>query len=163
MNYDMPDVPENYVHRIGRTARAGAGGMAIAFCAPYEREELRAVERLIRLRIPVKPVPQGIAHPAPAPEHRVITTPGAHGAGGRPAFAPGAHAPAGRPAFVPGSQAPSHRPAHAPAPQHPAAHHAPAAPRTDAPQGTGHPAPHARPSPSHQTPRRFLWRKKRDR
>src|SRR5205085_7412606 len=67
VNFDMPDVPENYVHRIGRTARAGAGGAAIAFCAPDEREELRAVERLIRIRIPVRPVPAGIAHPAPAP------------------------------------------------------------------------------------------------
>jgi ATP-dependent RNA helicase RhlE len=65
VNYDMPDVPENYVHRIGRTARAGAGGIAIAFCAPDEREELRAVEKLIRLRIPVRPVPAGIAHPLP--------------------------------------------------------------------------------------------------
>jgi ATP-dependent RNA helicase RhlE len=53
VNYDMPDVPENYVHRIGRTARAGAGGIAIAFCAPDEREELHAVEKLIRIKIPV--------------------------------------------------------------------------------------------------------------
>jgi ATP-dependent RNA helicase RhlE len=64
VNYDLPDVPENYVHRIGRTARAGAGGTAIAFCAPEEREELAAVERLIRLKIPVRPVPGGIPHPA---------------------------------------------------------------------------------------------------
>jgi ATP-dependent RNA helicase RhlE len=54
VNFDMPDVPENYVHRIGRTARAGASGVAIAFCAPDEREELAAVERLIRMRIPVR-------------------------------------------------------------------------------------------------------------
>ncbi len=66
VNYDMPDVPENYVHRIGRTARAGAEGVAIAFCSPEEREELAAVERLIGMRIPVKPVPPGIARPAPA-------------------------------------------------------------------------------------------------
>ncbi|HCK07041.1 MAG TPA: DEAD/DEAH box helicase, partial [Rhodobacter sp.] len=43
-NYDMPNVPENYVHRIGRTARAGADGTAIAFCAPAEMEELQAIE-----------------------------------------------------------------------------------------------------------------------
>jgi len=67
VNYDMPDVPENYVHRIGRTARAGAGGIAIAFCAPDERDELHAVERLIRLKIPVRPVPPGIAHPSSGP------------------------------------------------------------------------------------------------
>jgi len=67
VNYDLPDVPENYVHRIGRTARAGAEGVAITFCAPEERDELAAVERLIRTRIPVRPVPRGIAQPAPAP------------------------------------------------------------------------------------------------
>ena len=65
VNYDLPDVPENYVHRIGRTARAGAEGVAITFCSPEERDELAAVERLIRLRIPVRPVPAGIAHPDP--------------------------------------------------------------------------------------------------
>jgi ATP-dependent RNA helicase RhlE len=65
VNYDLPDVPENYVHRIGRTARAGAEGVAITFCSPEEREELAAVERLIRLRIPMRPVPAGIPHPAP--------------------------------------------------------------------------------------------------
>jgi ATP-dependent RNA helicase RhlE len=57
INYDMPDVPENYVHRIGRTARAGAEGTAIAFCASDEREELAAVEKLIHTHIPVRPVP----------------------------------------------------------------------------------------------------------
>jgi ATP-dependent RNA helicase RhlE len=57
INYDLPDVPENYVHRIGRTARAGAEGVAIAFCSPEEREELAAVERLIRMRIPVRSTP----------------------------------------------------------------------------------------------------------
>ncbi|MFH1022314.1 MAG: DEAD/DEAH box helicase [Planctomycetota bacterium] len=52
-NFDMPDEPDAYVHRIGRTARAGAGGMAIAFCSFDERSKLRAIERLIRLPIPV--------------------------------------------------------------------------------------------------------------
>ena len=46
INYDMPDVPEIYVHRIGRTARAGAQGQAISFCAPDERRALRLIERL---------------------------------------------------------------------------------------------------------------------
>jgi ATP-dependent RNA helicase RhlE len=54
VNYEMPDVPENYVHRIGRTARAGAAGVAVSFCAPDERAELAAVERLIRMRIPAR-------------------------------------------------------------------------------------------------------------
>jgi ATP-dependent RNA helicase RhlE len=52
-NYDMPNVPENYVHRIGRTARAGAEGNAIAFCSPAEMGELQAVEKLLKKTIPV--------------------------------------------------------------------------------------------------------------
>lgn len=46
INFDLPNVPETYVHRIGRTARAGAAGTAISFCSPEERSELRAIERL---------------------------------------------------------------------------------------------------------------------
>ncbi len=52
-NYDMPNVPENYVHRIGRTARAGAEGTAVAFCAPAEMGELQAIEKLLKKPIPV--------------------------------------------------------------------------------------------------------------
>lgn len=51
-NFDLPDVPETYVHRIGRTARAGASGKAVAFCAPDELDELKQIEKLTRLRIP---------------------------------------------------------------------------------------------------------------
>ncbi|WDI31132.1 DEAD/DEAH box helicase [Hyphococcus flavus] len=46
INFDLPNVPETYVHRIGRTARAGATGIAISFCSPEERSELRSIERL---------------------------------------------------------------------------------------------------------------------
>ena len=53
VNYELPNVPESYVHRIGRTARAGAGGAAIAFCAPDEREYLRDIEKLIGRRLQV--------------------------------------------------------------------------------------------------------------
>ena len=53
INYDIPNEPESYVHRIGRTARAGAEGLAIAFCDPDERLYLRDIERLIRLEVPV--------------------------------------------------------------------------------------------------------------
>ena len=67
-NFDLPDVPEIYVHRIGRTARAGAEGEAIAFCSPDEREELTAIERLIRLRIPVRPTPDGLEAVRPQPQ-----------------------------------------------------------------------------------------------
>jgi len=57
INFDLPDVPEQYVHRIGRTARAGADGIAIAFCAPDERGNLRDIERTTRQRIPLVPLP----------------------------------------------------------------------------------------------------------
>ena len=52
-NYDLPNVPENYVHRIGRTARAGAEGNAVAFCAPAEMGELQAIEKVLKKQIPV--------------------------------------------------------------------------------------------------------------
>jgi len=53
VNYELPDVPENYVHRIGRTARAGRTGEAIAFCAPDEGELLRQVEKAMGAEVPV--------------------------------------------------------------------------------------------------------------
>jgi ATP-dependent RNA helicase RhlE len=56
VNFDLPDVPETYVHRIGRTARAGAEGLAIAFCSADEVANLRAIERLIRQQVPVMAV-----------------------------------------------------------------------------------------------------------
>ncbi|WP_411709828.1 DEAD/DEAH box helicase [Albidovulum salinarum] len=52
-NYDLPNVPENYVHRIGRTARAGRDGRAVAFCAPAEFGELKAIEKLTKVALPV--------------------------------------------------------------------------------------------------------------
>ncbi len=52
-NYDLPNVAENYVHRIGRTARAGADGAAIAFCAPDEMVELRDIQKAMKADIPV--------------------------------------------------------------------------------------------------------------
>ncbi|MES2120111.1 MAG: DEAD/DEAH box helicase [Pseudomonadota bacterium] len=57
VNFDLPDVPEQYVHRIGRTARAGAEGIAIAFCAHDERGNLRDIERTTRQKIAVTPLP----------------------------------------------------------------------------------------------------------
>jgi len=52
INYDLPNIPESYVHRIGRTARAGADGIAISFCDGEERAFLRDIEKLIRMSIP---------------------------------------------------------------------------------------------------------------
>jgi len=52
VNYDVPNVPETYVHRIGRTARAGAAGIAISLCDGEEAAFLRDIEKLIRMTIP---------------------------------------------------------------------------------------------------------------
>ena len=59
INYDLPNVPESYVHRIGRTARAGATGIAMSFCNDEERAFLRDIEKLTRLKVPVAPLPEG--------------------------------------------------------------------------------------------------------
>jgi ATP-dependent RNA helicase RhlE len=53
INYELPNESESYIHRIGRTARAGAGGVAISFCDPTERAYLSDIERLIRRRLTV--------------------------------------------------------------------------------------------------------------
>ncbi|WP_251134322.1 MULTISPECIES: DEAD/DEAH box helicase [Roseobacteraceae] len=52
-NYDLPNVPDSYVHRIGRTARAGKDGAAIAFCSPDEMDELKAIQKVLGTQIPV--------------------------------------------------------------------------------------------------------------
>jgi ATP-dependent RNA helicase RhlE len=57
INFDLPNVPESYVHRIGRTARAGREGMAISLCGPDERPFLKDIEKLIRAKVPVLPMP----------------------------------------------------------------------------------------------------------
>jgi len=53
INFDLPNIPETYVHRIGRTGRAGANGMAFSFCDSEEREFLRDIQKLIGKKIPV--------------------------------------------------------------------------------------------------------------
>jgi ATP-dependent RNA helicase RhlE len=53
VNFDVPEVPETYVHRIGRTARAGAAGMALSFCESDERTDWRNIEKLTRQEIPI--------------------------------------------------------------------------------------------------------------
>lgn len=70
INFDLPDVPEQYVHRIGRTARAGAEGRAISFCAPDERANLRDIERLIKQSVPVEQHALGLAPGERAEERR---------------------------------------------------------------------------------------------
>jgi ATP-dependent RNA helicase RhlE len=69
INFDLPNIPESYVHRIGRTARAGAEGVAISFCDAEEAAFLRDIEKLIRLSIPATgraPAPRPAQRSAPA-------------------------------------------------------------------------------------------------
>jgi ATP-dependent RNA helicase RhlE len=65
INFDIPLDPETYVHRVGRTGRAGAGGTALSLCQPEERRLLMSIERLIGKRIPVLPF-EGSADSAPS-------------------------------------------------------------------------------------------------
>ena len=68
VNFDLPEVPETYVHRIGRTARAGASGMALTFCDADERVDFRNIEKLTRQAIPVvEGHPYESRTPAPPP------------------------------------------------------------------------------------------------
>jgi ATP-dependent RNA helicase RhlE len=66
VNFDIPNIPETYVHRIGRTARAGADGIAISLCDGEERAFLRDIEKLIRMTIPATRADGGRQQPAAA-------------------------------------------------------------------------------------------------
>lgn len=66
INYELPNDPESYVHRIGRTARAGAEGVALSFCDASERGYLRDIERLTKQKLKVMPGPDGALEPAHA-------------------------------------------------------------------------------------------------
>jgi len=74
INFEIPNIPETYVHRIGRTGRAGLSGIALSFCDHEEREFLRDIHKLIRTEIPVvtdHPFPMSATPPPPRekPEH----------------------------------------------------------------------------------------------
>jgi superfamily II DNA/RNA helicase len=77
VNFDLPNIPESYVHRIGRTARAGAEGVAISLCSPDERPYLRDIEKLIRMAIPAtgKAAPE---RPQERPHHHGRQAPAHH-------------------------------------------------------------------------------------
>jgi len=84
INYDLPDVPDNYVHRIGRTARAGREGEAIAFCAPDEADLLRQIEKVMKVSVPVgsgEPPTEFVPRPAQQSRGRGR---GGQGQGGKP-------------------------------------------------------------------------------
>ena len=72
VNYDLPTEPESYVHRIGRTGRAGAEGLAISFCTSEERQDLIAIEKLIGQKVPLAP---GQPAPQPVSEQSDSSTP----------------------------------------------------------------------------------------
>ena len=89
INFEMPNVPEQYVHRIGRTARAGREGLAVSFVSEEELYYLREVEKITRTRVDVLPAPDGceaIVRPAPDADARVRKPKGAarRGNSGRP-------------------------------------------------------------------------------
>jgi ATP-dependent RNA helicase RhlE len=102
VNYDVTDEPETYVHRIGRTARAGASGQAVTLCDPDERGDLRAIERFIGMQLPVKTnQPSYVGVPASAAPRPMTQQPRHHApkppqfSGPRP-VAPRPAAPAAR-------------------------------------------------------------------
>ena len=104
-NFDMPNVPENYVHRIGRTARAGAEGTSVSFCAPAEMGELQAIEKLLKKPLPIlggAPWSADMVAAAPKPGsnrgQRPARPQGGRPQGGKPA---GAKPQQGRPAAKP--------------------------------------------------------------
>ncbi len=61
INFDLPEVPENYIHRIGRTGRAEVDGIAIAFITPADEEKQDAIEALMNYKIPIVPLPENLA------------------------------------------------------------------------------------------------------
>jgi len=82
-NFDLPNVAENYVHRIGRTARAEAEGAAIAFCAPDEMSSLRAIEKLVKAELPITSGTPWQAAPGKAANGKGKPPRRAHGRPGR--------------------------------------------------------------------------------
>ena len=83
INYELPNEPESYVHRIGRTARAGAAGVALSFCDASERTFLRDIEKLTRARLQVVAPPSGPAGSPSRPANRRPAPPA-----GQPTVAP---------------------------------------------------------------------------
>lgn len=71
VNYELPNVPQDYVHRIGRTARAGGAGNAVSLVSPDENSLLRDIEKLLRKSLPVVMLPSFAVAPSPAPAERM--------------------------------------------------------------------------------------------
>jgi ATP-dependent RNA helicase RhlE len=94
VNYELPNEPESYVHRIGRTARAGAHGAAVSFCDPTERGYLRDIEKLIRRRLTVIGEEPPMPEPVPG---RPKSKPARRKAGAKPGVKTGAKRGSRRP------------------------------------------------------------------
>jgi ATP-dependent RNA helicase RhlE len=143
VNYDLTHEPETYVHRIGRTARAGASGCAVSFCDHEERSNLRAIEKLIRRQLKVidSPLP---ASPAPEQQGNGFSRPAS---GARAQHEPENQARHDRRPPVGGAFGRPQRPMHGG--QRPAGTHAP---RTPHQQTVGRGAGH-RQSPGGHAPR----------
>jgi ATP-dependent RNA helicase RhlE len=118
VNFDVPAVPEDYIHRVGRTARAEATGTAFSLVSPEEEGDVRAIERAIEKRLPRVTVPDFDYHQASAPKDHAPRRSGHRSPGHRPS----GHAASGqRPSDRGGSQS------------HPSGH------RTPSPSGRGRP------------------------
>jgi ATP-dependent RNA helicase RhlE len=141
VNYDLPNIPESYVHRIGRTARAGADGVAISFCDAEERAFLRDIEKLIRMAIPATDRRSGRR---PQPEQR---EPRPHHADGATHAKPAQRSSQDRQQDRQrGDARPNHKPAHGPNQRQD---------RRTEQRANGHGATHRRPDhrkPGNQTP-----------
>lgn len=138
INYDIPHEPEAYVHRIGRTARAGTEGRAISFCEPDDRHDLRSIERTIRKAIPVL---KRSEFATPATQPPASQTPQTPPAASKPHHAAPAHghATARTHSSEPHRPAP-HRSTEHRSPSHRPTEHRPAQHR--APTRSAHPAEH---------------------
>ncbi len=82
VNYDLPDNPEDYVHRVGRTGRAGKMGQAVSFAAPDQKKELNGIERSVNQQIPLMPLPSNL--PASRPQDNSYSRGGYRSQGQQP-------------------------------------------------------------------------------
>jgi ATP-dependent RNA helicase RhlE len=142
VNYELPYVPEDYIHRIGRTGRAGASGEAISLCGPEEEKLLAEIERLLKRTLTVAPAPEFAGNGDAAPPARARREP-RPAAGARPARRAPAEGESPRrqrddSVFDrnPDQPLPARRPEHAPAPALTATNQAP-----QHPSRRGHPIP----------------------
>ena len=114
-NFELPNVAEQYVHRIGRTARAGRSGEAIAFCADDERPYLKDIEKLTRQKVAVSPLPEDFTKQAEQLKAQRVKTIGADPAPREdrprqqrgPARPKASHAPRATPGSAQGARAPT--------------------------------------------------------